>query len=247
MSDPRHLTIKPPNQGPLLPVEYVFGKISASRREPHYNERLHRMISLALVLAAALSPLYENNFSTRASYDLPPGVAWTKFKYTPGIPLADNYEARGLATNSGAWYTRPYSWVPDQDGWTKSVGFSLRANYVHTTVSSESNPALVFSNKDVYIYDTDTYAKDHQTAVMHPLRNVFTNGMLKAQFDIQRDLLCIVRDHFHDRTGKAVRSGRYRERKDLRMGGCFIQCRSQFIRIAVGVCEALKIRDVSGV
>ncbi len=68
----------------------------------------------------------------------------------------------------------------------QSVAFSLRANYVHTTVSNESDPALVFSNKGAYIYDTDMVAKDHQSAVMHPLRNVFTNGMLKAQFDIRQ-------------------------------------------------------------
>ena len=27
--------------------------------------------------AAALAPLYENDFSTRTTYDLPPGAAWT--------------------------------------------------------------------------------------------------------------------------------------------------------------------------
>ena len=131
-------------------------------------------------------PVYVNDFSTRTSFDLPPGAAWTRFKYTPGIPLADNYVAMGLTATANGWYTRPYSWMPDQDGWTKSVASSLRLNYVHTTVSGESNPALVFSNKDVYIYDRDTYAKDHTAFVMHPLRNVFTNGMLKAQFDIRQ-------------------------------------------------------------
>ena len=144
-------------------------------------------VSVGLASAANSAELvYQNDFSTRTSGDLPPGVAWTRFKYTPGIPLADNYEAQGLAANSGAWYTRPYSWKPDQDGWTKSVAYVLRANYVHTTVSDESNPALVFSNKDAYIYDGDTYARDHTACVMHPLRNVFTNGMLKAQFDIRQ-------------------------------------------------------------
>ena len=136
--------------------------------------------------ASATAPLYVNDFSTRTTYDLPPGAAWTIFKYTPGIPLADNYECRGIASGSNLYYTRPYGFVPDQDGWTKSHAYSLRANYVHTTVSDESDPALVFSNKDAFIYDTDTYAIDHQSAVMHPLRNVFTNGMLKAQFDIRQ-------------------------------------------------------------
>ena len=145
---------------------------------------------LAVMLHAAnamsADVLYENDFSTRTSGDLPPGAAWTVFKYTPGIPLADNYEAWGLAPDSNAWYTRPYSWVPSQDGWTKAVAYALRANYVHTTVSGESDPALVFSNKDAYIYDTNTSAADHTACVMHPLRNVFTNGMMKAQFDIRQ-------------------------------------------------------------
>ena len=145
---------------------------------------------LAVMLHAAnamsADVLYENDFSTRTSGDLPPGAAWTRFKYTPGIPLADNYEAWGLAPDSNAWYTRPYSWVPSQDGWTKAVAYALRANYVHTTVSGESDPALVFSNKDAYIYDTNTSAADHTACVMHPLRNVFTNGMMKAQFDIRQ-------------------------------------------------------------
>ena len=73
-------------------------------------------------------PVYVNDFSTRTSFDLPPGAAWTRFKYTPGIPLADNYVAMGLTATANGWYTRPYSWVPDQDGWTKSVASSLRLN-----------------------------------------------------------------------------------------------------------------------
>ena len=138
------------------------------------------------VVADTAGLLYENDFSTRTTYDLPPGAAWTKFKYTPGIPLAYNYERWGLVEGNNGWYTRPYSWQPDQDGWTKSVAYSLTNNYVHTTVSEESDPALVFTDKDVVINATQTYAINHQTAVMHPLRNVFTNGMLKAQFDIRQ-------------------------------------------------------------
>ena len=117
---------------------------------------------LAVMLHAAnamsADVLYENDFSTRTTYDLPPGAAWATFKYTPGIPLADNYERLGLVEGNNGWYTRPYSWKPDQDGWTKSVAYALTNNYVYTTVSTESDPALVFTDKDVVINGTQTYA-----------------------------------------------------------------------------------------
>lgn len=143
------------------------------------------MINLIVVLATINMPLYENDFTTRVSSDTPPGEAWAVFKYTPGSQVAHNYLRKSLDRDSNEQYTRPYSGEA-QDGWTKAIGYSLEQNHVCAVVTTDSDPALALTHKDVIINGVTSSATSHRSAVIHPLRNVFKTGKLKSQFDIRQ-------------------------------------------------------------
>ena len=142
-----------------------------------YNVKQKTAIALAAATMmttalASVDVVYENDFATRTTSDLPPDGEWSEYRYGKGVALAYNFENQPSINR----YITPYSWQPSQDGWTKTFGYALLENNMFTTVTDEDDPALVFTDKDVVIGSTQTYAKDHMVAIMHPLRNVFTNG-----------------------------------------------------------------------
>lgn len=140
------------------------------------------MATMMTIASARGDVVYENDFATRTTSDLPPDGEWSEYRYGKGVALAYNFENQSSLNR----YITPYSWYPAQDGWTKTFGYALLENNMFTTVTDEDDPALVFTDKDVVIGSTQTYAKDHMVAIMHPLRNVFTNGEIKLQFDIRQ-------------------------------------------------------------
>ena len=168
--------------------EWEVTSVATSRRVSLlYN--IKQIASVAIVMATMMATasacgdvVYENDFATRTTSDLPPDGEWSEYRYGKGVALAYNFENQPSLNR----YTTPYNWQPAQDGWTKAFGYTLLLNNMFTTVTDEDDPALVFTDKDVVIDGTQTYAKDHMVAIMHPLRNVFTNGEIKLQFDIRQ-------------------------------------------------------------
>lgn len=148
------------------------------------------MTTFLILAATTISTLYQNDFSTRTSAE-PLGSAWTTYRYAPRVPIAYNFENNGISSTGRL--TTPYDfWTMsapgkgNQDGWTKCFSDGRYNNNCFVTVSDETNPALVFTDKDVMIGGSNTLAVLHSVTLMHPLRNVFTNGVLKAQFDIRQ-------------------------------------------------------------
>ena len=148
--------------------------------------------AFALVVAEAMAVevVYENDFSVRRS-DAAPRSVWAEYKYDKGGPLAYDYDhvstfnpVRGIYpwSGSGAGLVS-YS---QQDGWfKKNVNgiYNRNANRGRTSVTDESDPAFVCSMVDGG-YD----ATNCTIIVQHPLRNVFTNGVIRLQFDIRQPL-----------------------------------------------------------
>jgi hypothetical protein len=138
--------------------------------------------------AMSADVLYENDFSTRTSGE-PHSSAWATYEYDKGGPLAYDFDSSKLTDR----YTGMYPWqgtasgtVPysQQDGWfKKTTGYDYRINRGFTAVTDEDDPAFVHSAKDV---DATHYASNTWIIVQHPLRNVFTNGVIKFQFDIRQ-------------------------------------------------------------
>ena len=77
--------------------------------------------------------------------------------------------------------TVPYS---QQDGWfKKTTTYSRYANRGRTSVTDEADPALVHSSIEV---NASVPVTNTLIIVHHPLHNVFTNGVIKFQFDIRQ-------------------------------------------------------------
>ncbi|MBR2839265.1 MAG: hypothetical protein IKE55_10805 [Kiritimatiellae bacterium] len=142
--------------------------------------------SFGLVPTANSSDLvYENDFAVRTSAENHSSV-WATYTYDKGGPVAYDYDGESLN-----FYTGMYPWqttavtYSQQDGWTKK--YATYANrYInrgYTSVTDEADPALVHSAKAV---DAQHPATNLLIAVLHPLRNVFTNGVVKVQFDIRQ-------------------------------------------------------------
>ena len=129
--------------------------------------------------------IYENDFSERRS-DAAPRSVWATYVYDKGGPLAFDYDH----VSSFNPLSDIYSWssstsYTQQDGWFKKnrgTG-ARRINRGRTTVTDEADPALIHSAKQLY---SDLPATNLEIVVMHPLRNVFTNGVIKWQFDIRQ-------------------------------------------------------------
>ena len=128
--------------------------------------------------------VYENDFSVRRSAGAP-GTAWSVYNYDKGGPVAYDY----AATPSFNYLTGVYPWqggsiaYSQQDGWIKADSGKttqawLNRNRGRSSVSDEDDPALVFSD-----IDQNT---NHEIEVFHTFRNVFTNGVVKMQFDIRQ-------------------------------------------------------------
>ena len=141
-----------------------------------------------LLSATATDILYENDFSTRTSAAAPRSV-WAEYEYDKGGPLAYDFDSSTMADR----YTGMYPWqgtasgtVPysQQDGWfKKTTGYSRYANRGRTSVTDEADPALVHSSIEV---DASVPVTNTSIIVHHPLRNVFTNGVIKFQFDVRQ-------------------------------------------------------------
>ena len=148
----------------------------------------------SIILASATTLLYQNDFSTRTSAE-PLGSAWAVYKYDKGGPVAYDYSA----TTSFNYYKDVYPWqgtasgtvpISQQDGWVKArsgyVDINRHVlNHIGSYVTDEADPALVLSNKDFGDSD-DAKALGHDAIIYHPLRNIFTNGVLRVQFDIRQ-------------------------------------------------------------
>ena len=142
-------------------------------------------IAAFLAVGATSAALYENDFSTRTSESAPRSV-WAEYEYDKGGPLAFDYD-HVSAFNP---LTEIYSWststsYTQQDGWFKKNRGSgaRRINRGRTTVTDEADPALIHSAKQLY---SDVPVTNIDIVVMHPLHNVFTNGVIKWQFDIRQ-------------------------------------------------------------
>ena len=145
------------------------------------------MTTLLILAATTISTLYQNDFTTRTSAE-PLGAAWSVYKYDKGGPVAYDYQA----TDKFQYYYGPYPDGSDgktfsqQDGWFKARihgNTNYDRNRGRTTISTDENPSLVFSDKNG-VNGLD--ATNHAALVYHPLRNVFSNGVLKVQFDIRQ-------------------------------------------------------------
>lgn len=132
--------------------------------------------------------LYENDFSTRRSESAPSSV-WATYEYDKGGPLAYDFDSGTMSDR----YTGMYPWqgtgsgtVPysQQDGWfKKTTGYSRYINRGRTSVTDEADPAMVHSSIEV---NASVPVTNTWIIVCHPLRNVFTNGVIKFQFDIRQ-------------------------------------------------------------
>ena len=145
---------------------------------------------VVLLSATATDILYENDFSTRTSAAAPSSV-WAEYEYDKGGPLAydfDHTDSFNTITGIYPWQgtasgTVPYS---QQDGWFKKNFkdvYSRYANRGRTSVTVEADPALVHSSIEV---DASVPVTNTTIIVHHPLRNVFTDGVIKLQFDIRQ-------------------------------------------------------------
>ena len=145
--------------------------------------------AMASVLSFAATVVYENDFATRRSEEAPPGSVWATYEYDKGGPVAYDYDT----TSSFNKYTGMYPWqgtgsgtvsYSQQDGWIKKYrGTGNRyVNRGRTSITDEDDPAVVHSAKD----NSSTGALFQTVLILHPLRNVFTNGIIKAQFDIRQ-------------------------------------------------------------
>ena len=132
--------------------------------------------------------LYENDFATRQSAAAPSSV-WATYEYDKGGPLAYDFDSGTMSDR----YTGMYPWqgtasgtVPysQQDGWfKKTTTYSRYANRGRTSVTDEADPAMVHSSIEV---DASVPVTNTLIIVHHPLHNVFTNGVIKLQFDIRQ-------------------------------------------------------------
>ena len=147
--------------------------------------------SLLSVHAMASELVYENDFAERRS-DAAPRSVWATYEYDKGGPLAYDYDYTSdfnLLTGIYPWQgvssgTVAYS---QQDGWFKkymgmNTSGTLRyTNRGRTSVTDEPDPAIVCS-----MVDNAQPATNQSIIVLHPLHNVFTNGVIKFQFDIRQ-------------------------------------------------------------
>ena len=145
--------------------------------------------AMASAMSFAATVVYENDFATRRSEVAPPGSVWATYEYDKGGPVAYDYDT----TSSFSRYTGMYPWqgtgsgtvsFSQQDGWIKKYrGTGNRyVNRGRTSITDEDDPAVVYSAKD----NSSTGALFQTVLILHPLRNVFTNGIIKAQFDIRQ-------------------------------------------------------------
>ena len=145
-------------------------------------------VSVGLAPAANSAELvYENDFAVRTSAE-PHSSVWATYEYDKGGPLAYDYDSGVMSDR----YTGMYPWqgigsglVPysQQDGWyKKTTGYSRYVNRGCTSVTDEADPALIYSAMD----SENTNAVNMHILVQHPLHNVFTNGIVKFQFDIRQ-------------------------------------------------------------
>ena len=148
-------------------------------------------VALLAAESMAVEVVYENDFSKRRS-DAAPRSVWAEYEYDKGGPLAYDYDYTSdfnLLTGIYPWQgvssgTVAYS---QQDGWFKkymgmNVSGTLRyTNRGRTSVTDEPDPAIVCS-----MVDNAQPATNQSIIVLHPLHNVFTNGVIKFQFDIRQ-------------------------------------------------------------
>ena len=153
------------------------------------RKKIERGVFGAATLFAATTMaselVYENDFSERRS-DAAPRSVWATYVYDKGGPLAfdyDHVDNFNPLTDIYAWSSSTA--YTQQDGWFKKnrgTG-AKRINRGRTTVTDEADPALIHSAKQLY---SDVPATNLEIVVMHPLHNVFTNGIIKWQFDIRQ-------------------------------------------------------------
>ena len=149
----------------------------------------------ATVMGEAADVLYENDFATRRSETAPPHSVWAIYEYDKGGPVAYDYNSLMADLNLfiGMYaFGDPSDTYSQQDGWFKKVLGTSRAyryqNLGRTSVTDEDDPALVHSTTNSTGYGAATYddATNKIVFVFHPLRNVFTNGVIAVQFDIRQ-------------------------------------------------------------
>ena len=135
--------------------------------------------------------VYQNDFAIRTSAE-PHSSVWATYEYDKGGPVAYDYDYTSefnLLTGIYPWQgtasgTVPYS---QQDGWFKKyLGMDKNGTYRYTnrgrtSITDETDPAIVCS-----MVDNAKPATNHSIIVHHPLHNVFTNGVIKFQFDIRQ-------------------------------------------------------------
>ena len=138
---------------------------------------------IAAMLAATV--LYENDFAVRRS-EAPLGSAWATYEYDRGGPVAYDFD-RDDSFNK---YTDMYPWgdksstYSQQDGWIKKDwGTGSRySNVGRTSITDEDDPAVIYSAKG----NSHKTAIEQGAIILHSLRNVFTNGIIRVQFDIRQ-------------------------------------------------------------
>lgn len=145
------------------------------------------MTTVILATMFAATVLYENDFATRRSEEAPPSSVWATYEYDKGGPVAYDFDPTSINL-----YTGMYKWgdlsseYTQQDGWIKkNTGTGTDNQWIargRTSVTDEDDPAIVHSATD-NAYKT---AKQQNILILHGLRNVFTNGIVRAQFDIRQ-------------------------------------------------------------
>ena len=145
------------------------------------------MTTVIIATMFAATVLYENDFATRRSEEAPPSSVWATYEYDKGGPVAYDFDPTSINL-----YTGMYKWgdqssdYSQQDGWIKkNTGTGTDNQWIargRTSVTDEDDPAIVHSATD-NAYKT---AKQQNILILHGLRNVFTNGIIRAQFDIRQ-------------------------------------------------------------
>ena len=143
------------------------------------------VFALTLLASAATvaDVIYENDFATRRS-EQPLRAVWSTYTYDTGGPVAYDYDhSSSFNSLSGMYPWSTSALYSQQDGWTKkNATISNReTNRGRTSVTVEDDPALVHSAVDLV-----QPATNQSVIALHPLRNVFTNGVIKLQFDIRQ-------------------------------------------------------------
>ena len=136
------------------------------------------LAALATSIVFGAEVVYQNDFSTRTSKKPVPSDEWHEMKYAAPHPLAYSYLNGDYAVGV------PYSDLKNyQDSWAKQktsvTGQQGTFRVVSGTTDAKDNPCVIINCSEC------TKADDTATAVITPIYNDFTDGVVRISVDIR--------------------------------------------------------------